>query len=147
LSLFFIFFPVFVLARQLVLLEIGKAWHYSFEIRPGLMGRPRIWCTWGWNRARLKEKIGEEKTRLIRLKTRLQLIDFFLTKMTSFWFKKNWPKLLRSAWRRRLLFVPPDEGCCVLGRFSDLIIKLWLIFRSHHLILWSLGTYDLRKSR
>jgi len=20
--------------------------------------------------------------------------------------------------------VPPDEGCCVLGRFSDLIIKL-----------------------
>jgi hypothetical protein len=36
--------------------------------------------------------------------------------------------------------------CCVLGRFLDLIIKLWLMFRSRHLVLWSLGTYGLRES-
>jgi hypothetical protein len=34
--------------------------------------------------------------------------------------------------------------CCVLERV--LIIKLWLRFRSRHLVLWSLGTYGLRES-
>ena len=31
--------------------------------------------------------------------------------------------------------------------FLDLIIKLWLMFRSRYLVLWSLGTYGLRESR
>jgi hypothetical protein len=34
----------------------------------------------------------------------------------------------------------------VLERFLDLIIKLWLMFRSRHLILLSLGTYGLQES-
>jgi hypothetical protein len=34
----------------------------------------------------------------------------------------------------------------VLERFLDLITKLWLMFRSHHLVLWSLGTYGLWES-
>jgi len=28
-----------------------------------------------------------------------------------------------------------------------LIIKLWLKFKSHNLVLWLLGTYDLQESR
>ena len=35
----------------------------------------------------------------------------------------------------------------VLDRFLDLIIKLWLIFRSRHIVLWSLKIYGLRESR
>jgi len=60
-------------------------------LKPGLAGRPG---TRGWNRAGLKKKQGKKKlgvTRLTRSKTRLQPVDFcFFTKMTSFWFKKNW---------------------------------------------------------
>jgi len=34
----------------------------------------------------------------------------------------------------------------VLEMFLDLIIKFWLIFKSRHLVLWSLETYGLRVS-
>jgi len=37
-------------------------------------------------------------------------------------------------------------SCGVLEMFLDLIIKLWLMFRSRHLVLWSLGTYGTRES-
>jgi len=62
---------------------------------------------------------------------------------------KNKCWLLRGA-RRRLAtaeahIVSPDEVLCVGKGF--LIMKLWLRFRSRHLVLWSLGTYGLRKSR
>jgi hypothetical protein len=60
-SIFF-FFPAFVLARQLVLLEIGKAWRYSFKIRSGPAGRPGIRRIRDWNRVGLK-KIGKGKIR------------------------------------------------------------------------------------
>jgi hypothetical protein len=53
--------------------------------------------------------------------------------------------------RRRLvtaeaLVVPPVRGVVCWKGFLDLIIKLWLIFRSRHLVLWSLRTYGLRES-
>ena len=49
-------------------------------------------------------------------------------------------------WRgRRLFVVPPVWGVECWEGFLDLIIKLWLMFRSHHLVLWSLGTYGLQK--
>jgi hypothetical protein len=44
------------------------------------------------------------------------------------------------------LIVPPMWGVECWECFLDLIIKLWLMFRSLHLVLWSLGTYGLRKS-
>jgi len=37
------------------------------------------------------------------------------------------------------------RGVCVEELF-DIIIKLWLRFRSRHLVLWSLRTYGLRQS-
>jgi len=37
-------------------------------------------------------------------------------------------------------------GVVCWEEFLDLIIKLWLMFRSRHLVLWSLGTYGLRES-
>jgi hypothetical protein len=52
------------------------------------------------------------------------------------------------VWRRqRLSVVPPVVRCCVLGMFFGFNHKLWLMFRSRHLILWSLGTYGLWESR
>ena len=51
------------------------------------------------------------------------------------------------VWRRRmLLFVPLVWGVVCWEGFLDLIIELWLMFKSRHLVLWSLGTYGLRKS-
>jgi len=45
------------------------------------------------------------------------------------------------------LFVPLNE-IQLLGKEMSLglIIRLWLRFMSHHLVLWLLGTYDLRES-
>jgi hypothetical protein len=53
------------------------------------------------------------------------------------------------SWRRRrrqMLLVCLQWGV-VLKRFFDFIIKLWLMFRSHHLVFWSSGTYGLREFR
>jgi hypothetical protein len=57
--------------------------------------------------------------------------------------------LLSRGARRRLAteeahIVSLDEVLCVGKGF--LIMKLWLRFRSRHLVLWSLGTYGLRES-
>ena len=43
-------------------------------------------------------------------------------------------------------FVPPKEVLCCWEGFLDLIIKLWLRFRSRHLVLWLLETYGHRES-
>jgi hypothetical protein len=53
------------------------------------------------------------------------------------------------SWRRRRrqrLLLCLQWGV-VLKMFFDFIIKLWLMFRSHHLVLWSPGTYGLREFR
>jgi hypothetical protein len=44
--------------------------------------------------------------------------------------------------------VPPEEVLCVVGKEKGfgLIIKLWLRFRSRHLVLWSLETNGMRES-
>jgi len=53
---------------------------------------------------------------------------------------------LDVVWRWRTLFVvPPLCGFVCWKYVLDLIIKLWLMFRSCHLVLWSLGTYDPRE--
>jgi hypothetical protein len=72
---------------------------HSFEIRPGQVGRPGTWPSWGWNRARLKKKIGEGKTRCDSVDlTRpgqkpgcnpLTFVFFFLLKRRRFDLKKN----------------------------------------------------------
>jgi hypothetical protein len=47
------------------------------------------------------------------------------------------------VWRLRRL--PLVWGVVCWEGFLDLIIKLWLMFRSRHLLLWSLRTYGLRE--
>jgi len=65
------------------------------------------------------------------------------------WLSRGARRRLSWGARRRLAtakahIVPPDEVLCVGKGF--LIMKLWLRFRSRHLVLWSLGTYGLRES-
>jgi len=49
-------------------------------------------------------------------------------------------------WWRRLVSCLLMRGVVCWEGFLELIIKLWLMFRSRHLVLWSLGTYGLRES-
>jgi len=49
--------------------------------------------------------------------------------------------------RQQMLYIMPLVWGVVLEKFLYLIIKLWLMFRSRHLVLWLLGTYGLQESR
>jgi hypothetical protein len=49
--------------------------------------------------------------------------------------------------RQQMLYIMPLVWGVVLEKFLYLIIKLWLMFKSRHLVLWLLGTYGLRESR
>jgi hypothetical protein len=47
----------------------------------------------------------------------------------------------------KAFIVPHVWGAVRWEGFLDLIIKLWLMFRSRYLVLWSLGTYGLPETR
>jgi len=88
--------------KSLVVTNIQSVYilrNYSFETRPSQAGRSGTGTGPGWR------KNSERKTRLTRWlgwpsktqsKTQLQPVDFFFTKMTSFWLKKILTRVTRS---------------------------------------------------
>ena len=108
-----------------------------------------------WMRRKGKKRNVSRKDEKLKVKLLLQftvkglLIYIDFSTPFSFCYNNN---CLEVALRRRLVtvkafVVPSWWGVVYWEGFLDLIIKLWLMFRSRHLVLWSLGTYGLRESR
>jgi hypothetical protein len=97
-----------------------------------------------WKEMKLKKKKIWNKERPIKRKR--IIIDFFF----NFFYQKCHRGHARTATSFGDKGGSYRASCVrygVLEKFLDLIIKLWLMFRSSNLVLWLLGTYGLRESR